>query len=150
MKIDNANIFPANASIEDMDAQLSTMVHNLDVEYRNETVSESDYASQVTALYEEFHSRITLADLRRLAANREFDSFDFTSFTVQDYGPWETESFDGTLTQPVYFSYDFPRWQDGPSGSRTVKGQFTVRFFPNSDAVMDTAATINGNEIIPA
>jgi hypothetical protein len=103
------------------------------------------YAPRISADIKEMSEekqRHNLLYFRGLVAEKEYQNFNFGEFQVEDYGPWQCESFDGDLTRVVYF--------DNGEDRSTIKGIFTVRFEENSDIVRDAFCTVDGNEIIPS
>lgn len=92
---------------------------------------------EICSTYEDFEEN------RIAAANLEFEKFDFGKWEIEDQNGWEWETPGNVFARTVYFYHapndDFDR--------DSVKGQFTVTFFPQSAEVQDTTCTVYGNEI---
>jgi len=84
-----------------------------------------------------------LSDLRREAAEREWERYDFKEYEVGETSGWEYATGTGVSewTRPVFFVN--PDDPDGPD----ARGNFTVVFAPETNEVMDVYGSIDGNDV---
>jgi hypothetical protein len=80
----------------------------------------------------------TLIEMRREAADRKFQDFDFGSAQVEEMGGWEYEGNGDEMTRAVYFAP-----HDDPSAD-TQRGHFTVRFGDGSAAIEEAYGALGG------
>jgi hypothetical protein len=80
----------------------------------------------------------TLIEMRREAADRKFQDFDFGSAQVEDMDGWEYEGHGDEMIRTVYFAP-----LDDPSAD-TQRGHFTVRFVVGSAAIEEAYGALGG------
>lgn len=80
----------------------------------------------------------TLLDLRRDAADRKFEDFDFGETKVEDMEGWEYENDGDQMTRTVYFE----NAEDPDADS--VRGHFNVRFEEGSAVISDAYGVLGG------
>jgi hypothetical protein len=74
----------------------------------------------------------TLYDRRRIAADHEFESYDFSDAIFAGQDGWESDDYS--------FSKTFYIEEDGSESSRKVS--FVVLFYTHSDVVIDASALL--------
>jgi hypothetical protein len=77
-----------------------------------------------------------LTQLRRSAADDQFEAFLFSDFVVSETSGWEHAIGSDSWSRPVFFASD--------DGSASRKGSFVVEFAPGQDTVLDASASIDG------
>ena len=84
-----------------------------------------------------------LTDDRRAAADREWESYDFSPWETEDTSGWrhETGAGESEWSRPVYFV------NPCDPVANTIAGHFVVRFASLSDEVVDVCGRINGEDI---
>jgi len=84
-----------------------------------------------------------LDDERRAAADREWESYDFTPWEPEDTSGWshETGAGESEWSRPVYFV------NPHDPEANTIEGHFVVRFASLSAEVVDVYGRINGEDI---
>ena len=82
-------------------------------------------------------------ELRCIAADLEFELYDFGSDVPEAANGWEYDSDGNEWTRVVFFNPVDPDEEE----SATVAGHFSVTFSHESDEVVGAYASINGNDI---
>lgn len=80
----------------------------------------------------------TLVEMRRDAADRKFEDFDFGTSKVEDIKGWEYENDGDQMTRTVYFENS----EDPDADS--MRGHFNVRFEPGSATISDAYGVLGG------
>jgi hypothetical protein len=80
----------------------------------------------------------TLIEMRRDAADRKFEDFDFGTSNVEDMEGWEFENDGDQMTRTVYFEDS----EDPDADS--VRGHFNVRFETGSAVIADAYGVLGG------
>jgi hypothetical protein len=87
-----------------------------------------------------------LNQLRREAAEREFENYDFEDANFTDTNGWDYCDQDNSWTRTVFFERSEEEIEEDGTAD-TIIGSFTVVFAEGSDEVVTAYANINGADI---